>query len=322
VGLKPVIDKVDVRIPAATQFSRNFGGLYRYHSGDAKVFRPSQHYLRAGDLRSLGYQAILHVHCIHDRAGNHKLELVDTGEMSFTTMQKEILRVFDIEPSRLDLMRIDLAADVPGVPVRWFARNARAKWKQWIARLGEIEYAEMGRRKIETLYFGKRPNCFRIYDKLSELRHQYDQMQRKASDAAEIPTFEEKFKYPETGFVLTRVERQIGGGRIPQQIGKLGKLRNLSEFNPYSRLELLPGNCPEPNMDDYGVTEYLAGIGLRAKADELGVHELRSLINEHSRGNASRILRRYEAFLPRESGIDAGQLFQRYRESVGRQLAA
>ena len=184
MGLKPVIDKVEVRIPARTQFSDTFRHLYAEHSGDVKVFRPSQHYVRAGDLRSLGHPAILHIHCIHEKHGNHKLELVDTGEMKFIDMQKEILRIFDIEPSHLDLMRIDLAADVPGVPVRWFARNARAKWKQWLAQLGEIEYAEMGRRKVQTLYFGKRPNCFRIYDKISELRHQYDQMLRKAS-----PTF-------------------------------------------------------------------------------------------------------------------------------------
>ena len=322
MGLKLVIDKVEVRIPAATQFSKDFSSLYRAHSGDEKIFHSSKHYLRVGDLRTLGYSAVLHAYCRHDKSGNHKLELVDAGEMSFLTMQKEILRVFDIDPWHLDLMRIDLAADVPGVPVGWFARNARVKWKQWIARLGKLEYAEMGRRKIQTVYFGKRPNCFRIYDKISELLHQYDQMVRKASDAAEIPTFEEMFKYPAAGFVLTRVERQIAGGRIPPRIGKLGKLRRLQDFNPYSSLELLAGGCPEPNIDDYGVIEYFAGIGLRAKADEIGLHELRSLINGHSRGNASRILRRFGAFLPAEPGIDAGELFRRYQESVRRQMAA
>jgi len=144
----------------------------------------------------------------------------------------------------------------------------------------------------------------------------------QASDAAEIPTFEEKFKYPEKGFVLTRVERQIAGGRVPRQIGTIGKLRRLPEFNPYSRLELLPGNSPEPVIEDYDITEYFTGIGLRATVDEIGVHQLRSLLNERSRGNASRILRKYAAFLRCEAGIDANQLFRRHQESVGRQLTA
>jgi hypothetical protein len=137
-----------------------------------------------------------------------------------------------------------------------------------------------------------------------------------------MPTFEEKFNYPEKGFMLTRVERQIAGGRVPRQIGTIGKLRRLPEFNPYSRLELLPGNGPEPVIEDYDIIEYFAGIGLRAFVDEIGLQQLRSLLNDRSRGNASRILRKYGAFLPREAGIDANQLFRRYQESVSRQLAA
>jgi hypothetical protein len=264
------------------------------------------------------------MYCLHGSKGNHKLELLDTGDLSYQRIQREIQQVFDIDPWHLGLMRIDLAADVPGVPVRWFARNARVKWKQWVAEMGktETEYAEMGRRKVETLYFGKRPNCFRIYDKISELRHQYDQMVRKASDAAEVPTFEEKFKYPESGFVLTRVERQLAGGRVPQRIDTIGKLRRLPEYNPFDPLEVVSGTCPEPNMSDYDITEYFTGIGLRATTDEIGLHRLRSLLNQRSRGNASRIIRKYGDFLPREGGIDEGQIFQRYRESVSRQLAA
>jgi hypothetical protein len=189
-----------------------------------------------------------------DKGGNHKLELVDTGEMSFTMMQKEILRVFDIEPTRLDLMRLDLAEDVPGGPVDWFLRAARFKWKQWIGEFGTTEYAKMGRRKVQTLYFGKRPNFFRIYDKISELRHQYDLFVKRSSDAAVIPTFEEKFKYPENGYILTRVERQMGGCRIPPQVATIGKLRHLPVYNPYSQLELLTGNYCEPDIARDGLS--------------------------------------------------------------------
>jgi hypothetical protein len=256
-----------------------------------------------------------------DKHGNHKLELIDVGDLSLRGIQLEIQRVFDIEPSHLDIMRLDLAADVPEVSVLWFSRNVRAKWKQWVAEIGKIEYAQMGRRKVETVYFGKRPNCYRIYDKISELHHQYDQMLRKASDAAEVPTFEEKYGYPETGFVLTRVERQIAAGRVPKAIGKIGRLRQLPEFNPFDRLELLRSSGFEPNISDFGM-KYFTGLGLRARAEEIGVHRLRSLVNEISSGNASRVFRDYAPFLPTDGGIDEEALFRKYQESVCRQLAA
>jgi hypothetical protein len=190
------------------------------------------------------------------------------------------------------------------------------KWKQWVNELGEMEYSEMGRRKIETLYFGKRPNCIRIYDKIAEWRHQYDQILRKSSDAEELPTFEEKYRYP-SDFVLTRVERQIAGGRVPRQIDRLGKLRRIEEFNPFEQFELSGGSAPEPDIGDYDFIEYCAGIGLRSMANDMGMHRLRSFVNLRSRGNASRIWQRYGAFLPSEGGIDSTQLLHRFRQSVG-----
>ena len=138
---EPVIDKVEIRVPSAVLFTRNFGHLYSEFSRDSRVFRPAQHYARSGDLRPLGYQAILHVHCVHGRAGDHKLELIDTGEMSYLAMQREVTRIFQIDPCTLRVMRVDLAADVEGVLVQWFARNVRAKFKQWVAEIGTIEYA-------------------------------------------------------------------------------------------------------------------------------------------------------------------------------------
>ena len=317
---QPVMDKVEVRVPSATQFSREFARVYGDLCTDRKVFHPSQFYIRVGDLRNIGYQSILHVHCQMDRHGNHKLELIDVGDLSFQGIQREILRVFEIEPVHLELMRLDLAADVPGVPVLWFARNARAKWKQWVAEIGKIEYARMGMRRVETVYFGKRPNCFRIYDKISELHHQYDKLIRKVSDGAETLSFEEKYGYPETGFVMTRVERQIAGGRLPSRIKKIAHLSRLSEFNPFDRLELSGGPHYEPNIAEYGM-KYFTGTGLRSTADEIGLHRLRSLVNEVSAGNASRVFREYQAFLTSGIGIDEATLYHKYQESVGRQLA-
>ena len=261
------------------------------------------------------------MYCVHGKTGDHKLELVDTGEMSYARIQREVSRIFDIDPGQLSVMRIDLAADVPGVPVSWFRRNARVKWKQWASELGEVEYSEMGRRRLETLYFGKRPNCIRIYDKVSEWRQQYRQMLRKSSDAAEVPSFEDKYKHP-SDFVLTRVERQIGGCRVPCDLNKLGRLRRLEEFDPFDGIELVGGGAIEPDINDYELIEYCAGLGLRSMADEMGVHNLRSLVKSRSRGNASRIWQRYGPFLRNEGSLDSARLLWYFRQSTGRQLAA
>jgi hypothetical protein len=321
VTRKFVIDKADLRIPAHAQFSREFGPLYSYCARDPAIFRPSPHYMNTCDLRPLGFPCILHLYCTHTKAGDHKLELIDTGEMSFPQIQREILRVFDIDPGQLRLMRLDLAADVPDVAVAWFRRNARVKWKQWQSAIGTIQYSEMGRRKVETLYFGKRPNCVRIYDKISEWRHQYDQTARRSSDAAELPSFEERFGHS-PGSVLTRVERQIGGGRLPKEIDRVGKLWDLEDFDPFDRIELTVRETPEPNIEDYDVMQYLTGIGLRSKVDEIGMQETRSWLNSRSQRNASRVLKQYAEFLPRDGGIDSPQLRERFRDSVRRQLAA
>jgi hypothetical protein len=122
--------------------------------------------------------------------------------------------------------------------------------------------------------------------------------------------------------VLTRIESQIAGGRVPRTLNRIGMLRALADFNPFDRLELLTGHAPEPTIRDCGSAAYLMGRGLRAMVDEMGIQRVRSMLNEGSPGNASRMLRKYGVFLPREIGIDGDQLFQRCRESVSRQLAA
>src|SRR5262249_13976962 len=157
-------------------------------------------------------------------------------QMSYAGMQNEIERIFDIDARRLPLMRLDLAADVRDVSVDWFVRHVRARFKRWACDIGQVEceasqYARMGLQQIQTYYLGKRPNCFRVYDKLAEYRHQYAKLTRRASDAAELPTFEEAYGYPETGLILTRVERQMGGGRVPACIDTFGKLKASAAFN-------------------------------------------------------------------------------------------
>ncbi len=322
-----MIDKVEVRIPAQAPFSKEFGSLYCAIRNDPKVdpFRSSRHYLYAGDLRAFGHEAILHMSCVRDKQGNHKIELLDTGTKSYGEMREEIERIFRLDARRLPLMRVDLAADVRGVPVSWFVRHVRARWKQWVCDIGQVdcetsEFARMGRREVQTFYLGKRPNVFRIYDKLAEYHHQYAQLTRRASDAAEVPSFEEAYGFPESGVTLTRVERQMGGGRVPTQIDSFGKLKASAAFNPFDRLDFLAAGVREPRIEEFGEMDYLAGIGLRHLAEDIGVHRVRALLN--GQGHAARIFEKLRDFLPAEGGITAERVYAIYQESTARQLAA
>jgi hypothetical protein len=325
-----MIDKVELRIPHSVIYSRQFCQTYQALRNDPKgPFRPSQYYLAVADLRKFGYPVILHTHNLHDRRGNHKLELVETGATRYSQMRSEVERIFDVDPGRLDLMRIDLAADVEGVPVSWFESNIRAKYKRWTAGIGMlapgVEYSEMGSKGVQTFYLGKRPNVVRIYNKVAERQYQYRRLKAKAKREAEplSQTFEQMFGHPEDGFILTRVERQMAAGRVPEQLSTFRKLRNAAEFDPFESLAFAGVGKPEPNPYDYDLNIFLAGTQFRKLIERDGFHRVRQFVNQHSQRNASRFFQTYADFLPDHSYlINAQGLFQRYRQSVFQQLAA
>jgi hypothetical protein len=64
-----MIDKLEFRIPAQAQFSSEFSRLYRGIRNEPKIdpFRPSKHYLSVADLRPLGHDVVLHLHCVRDK---------------------------------------------------------------------------------------------------------------------------------------------------------------------------------------------------------------------------------------------------------------
>lgn len=314
-----MIDKLEVRVPAKIQYSRDFQRLYSdVRKSRTDPFSPSRHYLAVGDLRPYGYDAILHAHCVHGD-GNHKLELIDTGRTALSGMVREIERVFDVDARRLEISRIDLAADILDVPVAWFLAHLRAKWKRFTADLGTIEYARMGKLGVETFYLGKRPNCYRIYDKLGEFRYQWSRLKVEPK-----PSFEVLYGLPESGAVLTRVERQIGGSRVPAAIGTVRKLDCLTSFDPFANLEILTGAAETPNVDEYDLSMYLQGRGLQVVIQELGgVHRARAWLNKYSDGNAARTLRKLSDFLPASGhGVSVQGIGEAYRHSVQKQLAA
>ena len=322
-----MIDKLELRIPCDAPFHPEFNRLYSELRANPKIdpFRRSRHYELVGDLRPYGYDVILNMHYRWGKVGNHKLELVGTGQMSYARMINEIEEIFQIDAMRLGVMRVDLAADVNGIPVGWFQERVKARHKQFIAEFGSAEFVEMGRGGIQTLYFGRRPNLFRIYDKVAEYKDQFQKMTRQLDSALPKPTFEQTYRIPEDGYVLTRVERQIGGGRVPEQLATVADLRRAPDFRPFDALGIITGGEAEPNPDHYTFEHYCTGMYLRDLAQRHGMHVAIRFITRYSNRNTKWALEKYRDFLPQEHEdemVNTDYLNEVYRHSVTRQLAA
>ena len=221
-------------------------------------------------------------------------------------------------------MRIDLCADVPGTPVSWFQPRVRVKYKRFANERGELEYEQMGNRRIETLTIGKRPCLFRIYDKAAESKVQLEKSNRKTSPDAEPLEFEKEFGFSPDA-VLTRIERQFGGGRIPPELATFGKLACAPNYNPFAPLEIVNGSGSKlPTVEECGgVKEWLCGMKLHELVREWGMQQLRAWLNRHSPGNAARIIERYRDFILRDDeALTTERIYEIYRDSVIRQLSA
>jgi hypothetical protein len=319
-----VIDKLAVRVPRRYQFTHEFSALYARVCNDPVLncFRETPHYTSSGDLRPFGHDAILQLGCKHGDEANHKFELIDTGEMTLRQMSNEIERVFAVHALDLEVMRLDLAADVPGVTIRFFQEHTRVKRKRFLQRHGVIPFVSMGKGGIQTLTFGKRPNVIRIYDKVAEYKEQYRKLRRKLGETGNVPPFEDVYRVSPEGYVLTRVERQMGGGRIPPELATVRQLPNCAKFNPFTALEIISTTLPEPDPNDYSFMELCTGLYLQHFAMRHGAHEMTTFINRHSKRNGSRIRKKFEAFLPRDGdcAISSERLLELFRASIAAQF--
>lgn len=276
------IDKLEVMVPAHAPFTGDFEYIHRELRREPEFgpFRPSRHYRAVANLQPFGYDAILHLE--QKRFGGHKLELLETGSKTYQEMEDLQKRIFDSDPMLHRVGRVDLCADVPGVPVRWFSEHMRVEFKRWICAhekiRSELELSRMGRGRIETIYAGKRPRCVRIYDKVSERRYAYGRwcrrqiaqarqqyIQNAAHDREripeaplppiqlpELPTFDQWLAVESPNLppapVLTRVECMYGGG-APEQLETFAHIwTNAAQFNPFQGFRVLPGCEKEPDF--------------------------------------------------------------------------
>jgi hypothetical protein len=320
------VDSLAVRVPSSANFTTDVQELVRevnYGNGMSRV-RRSAHYQGVADLRPLGIDAILHAYCKRTDPHQHKLELLDTGKKSYSELARQIQSVFQIDPSNLGIMRLDLCADVPGIPVLWFQPRVRIKYKRFAGEIGKLQYERLGSGRIETLIVGKRPNVFRFYDKVAESQMQFRKMRRKASPDSEPLDFEAEFGFSEVT-TLTRVERQYGGQRIPPLVDTFGKLANAPDLNPFEPLEIVSGGGGTvPNVEECsGPTEWMTGMKMREMIASMGFQQYRGWLNRHSNGNAARIVERYRRFLPHDDArvITTDVLYDIYRDSVTNQLS-
>ena len=353
-----MIDKIEVISERGNGFGKQFKPIEQELRGNPRFasFRPSKHYLAVGDLRPFGFDAIMHLE--QRRYGTSKLELLDTGAKKLGEMCSTVEELLDGDPLKHRVSRIDLCADVAGVALTWFRDHIRVKRKQWLAEFSQE--SKMGKKFYGTYYWGKRPSCLRVYDKVAERKIEFDRWckrtlreerrtwakeqaitkpeDRRPLFPTELPEFlqwlaveipisqQDQEHYP----VVTRVENQMGG-RVPENLSSLHLVkRNAQEFDPFAGLELIPGRgeIPNPLAKDasgklnFEPMQYVAGLGIRELFKTWGAQQAWNFLDRQR--NGARILETYGDFIPDtgEPGITPGALRDRYQASTALQLAA
>ena len=127
---------------------------------------------------------------------------------------------------------------------------------------------------------------------------------------------------PEFGHILTRVERQMGGGRIPIELETVADLQNCAAFNPFENIEFISGGAPEPDPNDYSFMEYSTGMHLRHLAETQGMQAAIFYITRRSKRNKQWALKKFRDFLPmpNKEDLTSHRLFELYQRSVASQF--
>jgi len=320
-----MIDKLDLRIPKYAVWRPCIERVLSFDPfmPSAAHGKPSNLYQLRADLRPIGIDAMLHFRCKFGQK-NSKLEVLDVGKKTYSEIVSIIHRVAEVSLDKLGIMRIDLTADMPGVTVPWLKPRVRFKFKRSQREYGQLKYGLVGDGEVETITAGSRPNVFRIYNKTKECLHQFRGLQRNANPDADPLEFEKEFGLKETD-ILTRIESQIGGSRIPREVATFPCLKNLPDFNPFTSLEIISsGKSAIPSPQECEGLEYYTGLGLHAEALRMGMQSFRKQLNKQTKGNAARTLERYSRFFSNgpDCSISTQQIVEAYKQSTIEQLAA
>src|SRR5579871_11706 len=182
-----MIDKIEAMVEPGTDFRGELNELRRAAPWTpySPIVKPSKFYKAVADLRPLGFDEMLHID--QKRYGTHKVEILETGKKGMAEIQSTLEQIVDCDPGACRLGRIDLATDVRDVPLSWFRERTYVEYKQFLcahAKLVDAEMSEMGKKVYQTLYFGKRPSCIRIYDKVAERVAHYELWKKRETRKA------------------------------------------------------------------------------------------------------------------------------------------
>ena len=317
-----MLDKVEVRVPFNAGFRSGFRFVPRelQYAGISSTVKRSQHYAGVCDLRPFRLDAILHINFKGGGPKNHKLELLRSGGKSLRQMDEVIATVFDVDPGEMRLMRIDFAADMDGIPVAHLYDSLRVKFKRSTDAIGELDYETVGGRRLEYFRYGKSPNCVRVYDKPAECMARFRGLIKRSNPDAEPPTFEDLFGFP-ADTIRARVERQAGGGRIPEELSTFGQLRDAAKVNPFQNIEILPDSFPFPDPKQCGAAHSVKLAGIQSFIKKYGYQQARAALNYDR--NAKRMMDEYKEYLDASRAsteLTVESIVNSYRCSVARQI--
>lgn len=341
-----MIDKLDLRVPGRAKVSGHFNRILQDCNREARpgdhVWRQSRYFERAGDFSSYGIPAVVHLTCNMTKDRHHKVEILQTGDKTFSEMMAICSELFDHDPLSWGISRADLTADVPDVPVQWFKEHTYVTAKQTTRELGHIKpipYMTIRKGAAETLYAGVKPNQNRIYNKTLERMMQLKKennsiihkLRKKAAEDLQmfempaLASFEQRYGYS-SDKVITRVERQCAGKDLEKlYLTNVEKLRVAHCLRPFDKIKFFTGEEEDLSIRRWGFTDWNVGMNLQNMRREFGINEVRKRMMEHIGGRHwKRTWDKFEPFLRADPapGITAMQLTAEYQDSTARQLAA
>ena len=140
----------------------------------ARRIRSKQFYLWQVDfrpkLRLIVYYG--HGHPIPKKDRHYKLQFVNTATLTeddFTHQVGQLFLLTESEICSLKVMRVDFAVNVRSVSVQWFRETCVVRCKQTYEEIRRWD--ECTSPGYTSLKIGKRPDLYRIYDKVDEIKH-------------------------------------------------------------------------------------------------------------------------------------------------------
>ena len=226
-----------------------------------------------------------------------KLQFVGVGALDAEAILTTVRNVFDTEPLDLDLVRVDFAVDVE-IPLQWFAENLTVARKR--RKEGWGCGTPLSRWEGNTLYFGKVPSVFRIYDKKAELQRQHVEISND---------------------VLTRVEHQAHGKTLTRMgLYTLGDLLQLDpELDPFKSVRLPDQVTLTAPINRPSLKTQLASIGLLRELETMSLAQLEVRYKNMGYPNAADTLDKLLPFT-RTEVVQVPNLSALFSASAARQL--